>query len=259
MKVIIIFLAATIYVSAFSQQVDIGLFQSHQNTLEIRLKTHGNFNGLVSNVAFTVRWDANSTSNLESLVQSTPANAYIPMMKSGEVRESDGYNYQVFAGFGMSPMSTFNEYWNMNEEIVLMTVSFTGNIEDFEIVNDSWTENVRNNGSFYTSLNGENRTGIIYKPSVTVATGVKEVDDFNVKIYPNPTTGSFVLEAGFINAGDYTIELINVAGQTVYKKKLTRFSGNYKAVIELQKMATGSYMLQVQGEEKSLSKEIIKQ
>ena len=41
-----------------ANQVDIGLFLAGQDTLEVRLKTDFAFDTLISNVQFTIRWDA---------------------------------------------------------------------------------------------------------------------------------------------------------------------------------------------------------
>ena len=55
-------------------------------------------------VVFTIRWDWSSGAMFGDLVQDGLPFRYMPLDRSGGVREHGPYNYQVFAGFGMQRM-----------------------------------------------------------------------------------------------------------------------------------------------------------
>ena len=145
--------------------VGIGIFDAGSNTLEVRIKPNGPFDGIPSNIAFSIRWSAASEVHLGEILQSKAEKSYIPMLKSGEEHQAGGYRYQVFAGFGFSPMKAFAINWEADKEVVLFRIPFEGGISKFEIVNDSWTGDIENNADFYVSLAGKNKTGLIYHPA----------------------------------------------------------------------------------------------
>src|SRR5690606_3014562 len=105
--------------------VDIGL---HENgdVLEVTLRPRADFQGILSAVVFTVRWEKSSGATLGRLVQEGPAARYIPITRSGPVRENGPLNYQVFAGFGMQPMSESGATWVAGEEYVIATIPVQG-------------------------------------------------------------------------------------------------------------------------------------
>jgi len=154
--------------------VDVGLFKDTPDTLEVRLRPDSSFDELVSNVVFTIRWDTASGAHLGPVMQSYPESAYIPMQKSGGEQDSSGYRYQVFAGFGGSQMNNFGAGWSAYQEVVLMKIPVYQGCDSFKIMNDGWASD--NNGDYFISLNGLNRTDSIYdstaymfKPSLAFA------------------------------------------------------------------------------------------
>lgn len=162
--------------------VDIGLFNTAPDTLEVRLRPDASFSGIVSNVVFTIRWQANSGVNLGVIDESYPEIAYIPMAKSGIEVDSNGFRYQVFAGFGFFPMSNFGAAWAAGQEVVLMRIPILNGTSFYEIVNDSWTGSISNNGEYFVSLGGINSTGIIYNSGTGSCPGVSSW--FTNKITP---------------------------------------------------------------------------
>jgi len=149
--------------------VDVSLHKVGNDTLEVRLRPTQNFNQVVSNVVFTIRWRTSSNSSLGNVIQTFPENVYIPMTKSGNEEDDSGFRYQIFAGFGFFQMSQFGASWTAGQEVVLMRVPvISGASDTFQIINDAWTGDLNNNGDFYVSLNGTDRTGIIYHPAVFI-------------------------------------------------------------------------------------------
>mgnify|MGYP002833667559 FL=1 len=78
--------------------------------------------------------------------------------------------------------------------------------------------------------------------------------EFNV--YPNPTTGVFIVELNNIKADDYKISVTNVLGQEVYtstKELTTLFSER----IDLSSFDKGVYILEISNSESAFSEKII--
>jgi hypothetical protein len=71
-----------------------------------------------------------------------------------------------------------------------------------------------------------------------------EVD--NVVVFPNPNDGAFTVE-GSLKNGNYTIEMINVAGQTVYNSVINVNKSILETRLNLD-MPTGVYMLLIKSE-----------
>lgn len=65
-----------------------------------------------------------------------------------------------------------------------------------------------------------------------------------IRIYPNPTTGSFNIE--MLQMGNYTIRVINLIGSTVYEGKMT---DEQKKSIQLdQNLPPGNYTIHISGD-----------
>lgn len=235
--------------------VDLGLFDDGNNNLEVRVRSNSNFDGIFSNLVFTVRWDANSNATLGDPAQLAPASNYMPLMRSGNMQVDGNSNYQVFTGIGMQSLATSGAEWLANEEVVIATIPVNGSA-DFEIVNDSWTGDITNNGDFYISLGGLDKTGIIY----ATATGIDEsAYGYGVSIQPNPNSGIFNFEFVTQNSGDYEITIVNTLGQTIYQEDLNGFVGSFKQDMDITEYSNGLYYLKIfDGESNSVHKVIYK-
>ncbi|GIV34144.1 MAG: hypothetical protein KatS3mg031_1679 [Chitinophagales bacterium] len=141
--------------------VDIGLFKVNDDTLEVRLLPKGNFNGVVSNVVFTLKWKTACSNQIGNVIQFAPLSDYIPMMKSGPLRNNGDYTYQVFAGTGLVSMAGLGSNWVSNSAVLLLKIPVTGLQGWLEIATDTFTSQI--NGSYFVSLNGLPRTGMIYQ------------------------------------------------------------------------------------------------
>ncbi|MFL5764116.1 MAG: T9SS type A sorting domain-containing protein [Bacteroidia bacterium] len=104
-------------------------------------------------------------------------------------------------------------------------------------------------------------------PPVTttfVSTGVSETtapaedNGFDVKIFPNPSTGKFTVELNKDNKDErqYDIEIMNLLGQKVYSSKST-FEKRQAAVDMNESFATGAYIVRVRQGETVVTRKII--
>ncbi|MBK9175557.1 MAG: T9SS type A sorting domain-containing protein [Flavobacteriales bacterium] len=219
------------------QQVDIGLFRNGDK-LEVRVRPASDFNGIFSSLVFTIRWDRSSGAALGALRQEGAPAQYMPVMKSGAVRESGTFNYQVYAGFGVSPLEGLETSWRAGQEVVLATISVTGKGE-FELVNDAFTAEPATNANFYVSLGGRDQTGVIYKGLSTAE------EDGTVTILPNPNNGQFTFFFSVNTPTDVTVEVVNALGQSIFNDTLRNFEGTYRKEMDLTSMSSGLYYLKL--------------
>jgi hypothetical protein len=67
----------------------------------------------------------------------------------------------------------------------------------------------------------------------------------NIVIYPNPNTGAFTLSFTAQQGGEAEINVLNILGKTVYTEKCFIAQDNYAKEINLGKITSGIYILQV--------------
>ena len=80
---------------------------------------------------------------------------------------------------------------------------------------------------------------------------------FNVLIYPNPSTGEFIIEMNIPKPTDLEIKLLDVIGQLIYEKKLNKYVGAYQKSIYVGAISKGIYNLQLISNEGIINKKII--
>jgi hypothetical protein len=104
-------------------------------------------------------------------------------------------------------------------------------------------------------------------PPVTttfVSTGIASTEapaadnGFDVKLFPNPSTGKFTVELNKDNKDEkeYEIEIMNLLGQKVYSKKST-FEKRQHEVDLNESFATGAYIVRVRQGETMVTRKII--
>ncbi|MCB0792674.1 MAG: T9SS type A sorting domain-containing protein [Flavobacteriales bacterium] len=243
-------------VAAAQPNVDITLVDNGNNELEVRIRPDGDFSDFFSSIVFTIRWETASGAMLGNIAQVAPESTYMPMIKSGDEVDAGGFRYQVFAGFGTVPLNTLGVSWTANQEVTLMTIPAVNGSSLFEIVNDSWTSDIANNGDYYVSLNGLDVTGAIY----TMPTGISMGDPLSTSldVQPNPTDGLVILSFGPTMDQDLVLELTDQAGRTVLKEDLNVAPGAVRRTIDLTGMVAGVYTLRVISPERTFVRRIVR-
>ena len=217
--------------------VDIGVYRNGDQ-LDVYVKPSSDFNGIVSSLVFAIRWDGSTGATLGTLVQEGPAAQYLPTMRSGAVREQGSQRYQVYAGFGITPMEATGARWQAGKEYLVATIPVTGKA-DFEIAQDAWASEPRNNASYYLALGGADRTGAIYKGLASVE------EDGGVTVLPNPNNGVFAFSFTNTSPMDVQVEVINSLGQSVFTDTVTGFEGTYRKEMDLTSQSNGVYYLRL--------------
>jgi Zn-dependent metalloprotease len=77
----------------------------------------------------------------------------------------------------------------------------------------------------------------------------------NIKVYPNPSTGTFVIEAGAKVGTIKSLIIYNTTGGAVYRTDLG--AGQKKVIVDLGSMPNGTYFLDVNGTKKNTRRIII--
>ncbi|MFN6115897.1 MAG: T9SS type A sorting domain-containing protein [Flavobacteriales bacterium] len=223
--------------------VDITLVQTVEGPVEVRLRPDGPFDGLLSSVVFTIRWNEGGPAGLGSVQQFTPVNSYCSVSKSGPEQTANGFRYQVFAGFGFVPLSEVPTTWVPGEEIVLCRVNVINGSAAFSIVVDAWTSDINNNGDYFISLNGLDRTGEIY----TISTGANvDAPEMNgPQVGPNPADDQFVLSLPEGMGGTVSVELMDASGRVVWTKGLNVGNAAHSEPIDVSGLSSGAYVLVV--------------
>ncbi|MBA3707047.1 MAG: T9SS type A sorting domain-containing protein, partial [Bacteroidetes bacterium] len=79
----------------------------------------------------------------------------------------------------------------------------------------------------------------------------------SLNIFPNPNEGTFDLSFIANNMDDYTINIYNTLGQSIYKESLKNFSGNYSQKIDITSFGPGVYMMNLSNSKNQMIKKVI--
>jgi len=82
--------------------------------------------------------------------------------------------------------------------------------------------------------------------------GIKNIVDANIRIYPNPNNGNFVIALGGLQ-GNTTVKIYSVLGEEIFSS-----IGNEKLFVDLGNFENGTYILQLSNNASIITKRIIK-
>lgn len=239
MKKLFIFLTclfAPLLMSAQLPTMDITMVHVDDH-YEVRIRPdNSGYEGVFSSILFAVKWDAASGA-VGDFVPSTQAVSYgVLPVRSGEIVTVGGVSYAIFAGFGFQ---TISPNWTAFQEVVMGTFPDDGQT-NFQLVNDAWTS--ANNGDYYLSLNGVDRTGVIYQDFTTSIEDVVS-SDLCISLYPNPTEGTLNLVMDLPNGGLLFITVMDVTGKIVQRNTVQTFGGSTTHVLDLSSLTSGQYTI----------------
>lgn len=88
--------------------------------------------------------------------------------------------------------------------------------------------------------------------------GLEEIkNEYDVLVYPNPSTDDFNLDFNIPRSNDIAIRVVNIAGQIVYAENLDQFSGTYSKKINWSHPVAGMYFLQIQIGSQQINRKLI--
>ncbi|MBL4753556.1 MAG: T9SS type A sorting domain-containing protein [Flavobacteriales bacterium] len=88
--------------------------------------------------------------------------------------------------------------------------------------------------------------------------GILEVvNNVEFKVYPNPSTGQFVVELNNLDNGEYKIEIRNIIGQLVITETVNDSNGNFYKNITLDTGKNGVYFISLVSEAGKITKKLV--
>lgn len=210
------------------------------NELEVRIRPDAFFNGLFSSIVFTVRWEEATGISLGDALQDLPQVQYCAITKSGPEQVQGPFRYQIFVGFGNIPLSSLGTSWQADQEVVLCRIPIVGGSGPCVLAEDAWT--LANNGDFFVSLNGEDRTGEVY--GISTGMVVHQSVYPSMVVTPNPTDGHIRVVLNSIEAGQESIfRVLDASGREV--KHIARSKVHGALEMDLSDLPSGVYMLEL--------------
>lgn len=192
--------AAALPVFASAQpMLDITMADNGAGQLEVRVRPDGPYDGLVSNLTFTIRWPEAAGMALDTANALYPAADYMYPSATQVVSGLNGYLYRTFNAVSMVPMFEVGQAWTAGTEYPLCTIDILVPGTEFTLGNDAWT--AANNRNYFCSLGGYNRTGIVF-PSLAPVTDVRsDLDGGMLNVYLIPQGDFF----GWVSQVDLTV------------------------------------------------------
>lgn len=152
------------------------------------------------------------------------------------------------------------EWSNLTErDLIKYVVERSSNGQNFStVISEQLPRGNDNDKESYTAFDASPLTGanfyrvkvyeiggkIIYSKVLKVETGSKQG---SFTLYPNPADGGQISVSMNAKQGQYTVKVINAAGQEVYAQRLTHQGGSMTQTVELRSVKPGIYNMVITG------------
>ncbi len=136
---------------------------------------------------------------------------------------------------------------------LLEQAGFNRKVELYLLDNATNTHYDLSKGVFeFTAASGliENRFFLIAKPQFTAA----ELNGDNLNLYPNPSSETLNISIGDDYKGELTLRLTDVSGREVWTAKAEKTGKIYENSVNIENLASGTYILEVSGAKKMVKK-----
>lgn len=226
---------------AAQNSVDITAVPGQNNDIEVRVRFENDFDGYFAASVFTIRWNEASGAGLGSVQQDAQVQEYHDVNPSGPVETSNGYRYQVFAGFGGSVLSDIPLTLMAGQWITLCTIPVVNGSDVFTIVNDVFTATV--NGDYYVSLGGQESQGDIIEFNTALVASAAAEQRFNA--FPTTTSDQITVDVDLGDAELVGLSLMNAAGEELWANALFGLRGPQRRIIDLSSFCSGTYVVRL--------------
>ena len=113
------------------------------------------------------------------------------------------------------------------------------------------------NGYFHVAIAVGNCTYQSNDHYLTCFTGIEESSIANLKVYPNPTDGTFVINGEVSNVTELSLNLYNTLGQLVYVKNISLNGTTVNEEVRVESLSTGIYYLQLLIDKQSYNQKLL--
>lgn len=85
------------------------------------------------------------------------------------------------------------------------------------------------------------------QPDIIVSSGA-EAENLHLTLFPNPSSGELTIQTRGTRHGDYLLQVVSVSGALLYTEQLHITHDDTQAVLDLQHLASGYYILRLKGQ-----------
>ena len=133
---------------------------------------------------------------------------------------------------GMKYSSWYDTGWEI-EMVLFLDLTYTGSNDVAEMVIRSWDPSL---------VVPENLSKYVFSDFLHFTTDVPEISVLNnVKVFPNPVSNTFTIQIDENTNADYQVNIVNLAGQTVFSNSYS----NPSISVNTGDFTTGMYLLNI--------------
>ena len=113
-------------------------------------------------------------------------------------------------------------------------------------------------GAYVLSANVTNSCGVSADQTITIKVSAANFEDpYSLQLFPNPSTGQFFLKAKRVQDKVINVEVLNMAGQLVFRSGKKQGANDYTQPINLDKMAAGIYAVKIMIDDKTYVRSVM--
>ena len=109
-----------------------------------------------------------------------------------------------------------------------------------------------NNTAFPSTCQGSPINNMVTLPDNPAAPA-----EATLELFPNPTKGRTTVQFLSVNAGQYSLNVIDVTGRTVRNESVQAVTGTNIYELDLSKMSKGVYMISLQHGNEKIMKQVV--
>ncbi|WP_282036703.1 S8 family serine peptidase [Saccharicrinis aurantiacus] len=251
------------------------LYASHLGNLDYTLTlaedydfVSGEFDGANMNLQFTPNYFSAGIHRvvIEGEDSKGLSNTYTFILKVNNVNRAPeqvkdfDFNYRYDRN--LSYTIDLREYIaDPDEEDVVYTVTKNNEVIDLFTSNYELIINPKTLGSSILTITATDPNNAVFETeaTVTVSTrvGVEDLEEDNISIYPNPVVDVINISSSVIANQKLQYRILSVSGEVVDNGAINKTGKT--AIIDASKIPTGIYMLELLGENNSITKKFTKQ
>lgn len=110
---------------------------------------------------------------------------------------------------------------------------------------------------FATTINGCFDADTISVTFEKKPEGIENLRGVEAKVYPNPNQGLFTVELNSTTSMNLNMRVVSATGEAVYSLKGINLNGNFKKVINLQNLSSGTYFVEFSNGKESLMRKVV--